>query len=466
VRVAWVGPDPEDSAGVPYVATQLLLALARQGVELDCFLTLRLEDVPEALRREPGLRLVCVPPRFAWDRWYSRGDLRGLVTYQGTRVVAQARLATLLAERHRAAPYDLLYQFSQLELFFLRRLRRSLPPIVLHPQVHAAGELRWHHRETPLALRSERRVWHLSARAMLAARAAMQRRDVQLAETVIAPSKRFADDVSRDYAVPLDRFVAIPNPADLERYRPFDAGSAHTGKLRLLFVSRLAVRKGVEMVVELSHRLVDVSDRVHIDVAGAPDMWSNYRGLLRDLEPDLATYWGSTFEGTLSPERLRSLYRSAHALLQPSHYEPFALTVAEALASGVPVVASDAVGAAEEVDRRCCCVFPAGDASRFESSVRGLLARLDTDEAPALRALARAEAERLFSLPAVAGRVEAALEATIERASPRSLRTRLPTGRSTSEPPTSSAAGSGRASVASGRCTSHEASVEPCPRSQ
>ena len=55
------------------------------------------------------------------------------------------------------------------------------------------------------------------------------------------------------------------------------------------------------------------------------------------------------------------LFRAADALLVPSHYEPGSLGVGEALASGVPVVVSDAVGPAEVLDPRTCRVFPTGD---------------------------------------------------------------------------------------------------------
>ena len=91
----------------------------------------------------------------------------------------------------------------------------------------------------------------------------------------------------------------------------------------------------------------------------------------------------------------------------PSRYEPFALTVAEALASGLPVVVSDQVGAREGVDGRVCRVFADGDLDSFESSVRGLLDDLKSGERDGLSRIARGEAERLFASDAVAQQLAA-----------------------------------------------------------
>ncbi len=71
-------------------------------------------------------------------------------------------------------------------------------------------------------------------------------------------------------------------------------------------------------------------------------MFSDYTPLLKDLHPDVGIY-----DGYRNAEEVAQLHRSADIVLQPSHYEPFVLTVGEALASGSPVVASDEVRATE-----------------------------------------------------------------------------------------------------------------------
>jgi alpha-1,3-rhamnosyl/mannosyltransferase len=64
---------------------------------------------------------------------------------------------------------------------------------------------------------------------------------------------------------------------------------------------------------------------------------------------------GVRIERRASPARLASLYASAAALVHPSLYEGFGLTVLEAMAAGAPVIASRARGV-----REVC-----GDAARY-----------------------------------------------------------------------------------------------------
>jgi glycosyltransferase involved in cell wall biosynthesis len=403
MRLAWLGPAPDDGGGVPYVGTLLLDGLLRLGVEIDCFFVSGDTDAPAVLRGHENLSLIREATSWRWNAWYSRTPLVSFVTGQSARALAQARLARAITRLHAKRPYDAVYQFSQPELLALRPARRRLPPFVLHPQTHAAGELRWHRRESALARRCEPWTQHYGARALLRGRARVQRSDMRVARLVVASSERFRGHLVADYDIPRARTTVVPNPIDVSRFSP--GGAATNGRpLTILFVSRMSVRKGVEQVVALSHRLHDLAGSVRIVLVGDATLWSDYRCLLDDLDPSTATH-----RGWCEPDELSRLYRDAALLVQPSRYEPFALTVAEALAAGVPVVASDEVGATEGVDGQCCRTFPAGDLEAFEGSVRAALDSLRSGGRATLSAIARREAERLFSPEVVARRLLAAI---------------------------------------------------------
>ena len=404
MRIAWIGPSPTCDGGATYVATQLLRELVRAGAEVDCYLGARPEELPDVLLGEDRLRFVLCPNRWRWDRWYSRTPLLAFFSGMLARLRTQHALVRCIARRHAERPYDVVYQFSQPELGGLRRHRSVLPPIVVHPATHAAGELTWFRREADLARRSEPLFRRVSAGAVLSFRTLVQRRDLPRADRVIGVSRRFAEHLAADYRIPAKRLGFVVNPIDLDRFHPRN-GTSHVGPPLLLFVSRISVRKGVELVVGLSHRLADLEGQVEILVIGGPTRWSDYRKLLADLNPDVAAYGGQ-----LDPAALVGLYNEAAAVLAPSQYEPFALTVGEALASGTPVVVSDEVGAAEGVDPSVCSVFPRGNLDAFEAAVRRMLAEVGGADRSKLSALARGEAERLFAPPMVGRRLLAELE--------------------------------------------------------
>lgn len=404
MRIAWIGPTPSTDGGAPYVATQLLRELACAGAQVDCFLDVRSEQIPSTLRQQPGLRFILRPTAWRWGRWYNRTPMLAFFSGSLFRLRAKWLLSGAIAERHARRPYDVVYQFSQSELSGLRRFRDILPPIVVHPSTHAAGELAWYRREAALARRCEPLGRRLMARAMLTVRAAMQRQQVPRADRVLGVSRRFAEHLAADYRIPPERLGVVINPIDLDRFRPGD-GHAPDGPLTLLFVSRISVRKGVDLIVDLSHRLVDLEGQVRLLVVGGPTMWSDYRKLLSELNPRIATYIDE-----VPPDALCHLYHRAATVLQPSQYEPFALTVGEALAAGTPVVVSDEVGAGEHADPRVCSIFPRGDLDAFESSVRAAIALARSADRARLSELARNEAERLFAPPTVAAKLLGELE--------------------------------------------------------
>jgi glycosyltransferase involved in cell wall biosynthesis len=179
--------------------------------------------------------------------------------------------------------------------------------------------------------------------------------------------------------------------------------------VKLLFVSRLAVRKGVEQVVELSRRLADMEGRVAIDVIGDASLFSDYRHLLEDANPAICTYLG-----VRTGEQVMEHLRASHALVQPSWYEPFALTVGEALATGLPVLVTTAVGAQEGVAADVCRRFDAGDIDALERETRRLVDELAVPgRAAELATLARDEARRLFASDVCARQIASALEALL-----------------------------------------------------
>jgi glycosyltransferase involved in cell wall biosynthesis len=407
VRIAWTGPRPGSGGGVRGVARQLIEGLLEAGHEVDCYLTGTQAELPPALQDRSGLHVEWLTTPWRWDRWYSRTRTSAFVTGLAARAVAFSVLGRRLCAAHARRPYDVVYQFSRIELLGLRHRLARLPPVVVHPGAHAAGELRWWRAEAALVRRCEAWYRRTAVRAVLTVRSQVQRRHLRRAAAVICPSEHFRADVERDYGVGPERTHVVAYPVDLERFTP-RLSHREAGPPQVLFVGRVAVRKGIDVLVEVTRRVAELERDIRFRVVGGPSQWSDYRSVLADADRG-----NTTVVGSLAAEELAEELRRADVLVVPSKYEPFGLTVAEALASGVPVVASEAVGAAEGVDPRCCRLVPVDDPAATEAAVVDVTA-LATETAGETRAVARSEAERLYDPERFLSAVTAVLERVAE----------------------------------------------------
>jgi glycosyltransferase involved in cell wall biosynthesis len=417
LRIAWLGPAPGGYSGVRGVAAELLLGLSEMGHAIDCFLpaadgqgTVSVAGNEQVTFGEgnlsfgDGVRFVWGTSRWEWNRWYSRNKVMAFASGIVARGVASLRLRRQVLRRHREQPYDLVYQFSSIETPALpRRLARSVP-LVIHPETHIAGELRWLLAERDLALRCQPRPVFAAVAAMLMVRARLQRRSIRRASLVICISSVFRDHLVRDYGVPPEQTVVVPNPMRAAR---FVLSERTIGRPpTVLVLGRISVRKGLEDVISLARLLLAREVPVCIRIFGGPTLWSDYTRLLDDL-PENAEYLGLLSAAEVTAELARD-----DVLLQAAKYEPFGLTVAEALAAGVPVLATSEVGAIEGVEGEVAAVVEPGDVAGMADALTLMLEGLASDPG-GLRSLARSEAERLFAPEAVCERISTALQALV-----------------------------------------------------
>jgi glycosyltransferase involved in cell wall biosynthesis len=111
---------------------------------------------------------------------------------------------------------------------------------------------------------------------------------------------------------------------------------------------------------------------------------------------------------------VEELERSDIVLLT-SKYDPCPMSVLEALAAGVPVVATNEVGSIEDVDRTVAAEVALGDVAGIATAITEMLERLRANPAET-RSLARAEAERRFAPDVVCEQISDALERLVHGA--------------------------------------------------
>lgn len=121
------------------------------------------------------------------------------------------------------------------------------------------------------------------------------------------------------------------------------SGRRHPGQTTFLCSGALIRRKGVDLLARAFLRLVAERPDVRLKFMGDGEMRPR---LERELQPVAARV---EFTGFRAWEHLPAEYRTADVLCVPSRHDGWGLVVPEALAAGLPVIASDRTGAALEL---------------------------------------------------------------------------------------------------------------------
>jgi glycosyltransferase involved in cell wall biosynthesis len=163
-----------------------------------------------------------------------------------------------------------------------------------------------------------------------------------------------------------------------------DPGTGDHGGRYALFVGRLSPEKGIRTLLRAWEQL---GGRMPLKIAGAGPMQSLANGSPPGVE----------WLGQRPREQVVALMRQACVLVFPSEwYEGFPLIIAEAFATGLPIVASRLGAMAELIqDRHTGLLFTPGDAIALAAGVEWALAH--PRELAEMRRRARAEFEAKYT---------------------------------------------------------------------
>lgn len=252
--------------------------------------------------------------------------------------------------------------------------------------------------ETGLTDREAQRLRALEADAL----SAMHR--------IVVPSARtFADVVAM--GVPAELVAVVPPGTDPA---PPAAGSTD-GVVRLLSVATLTPRKGHMTLIGALARLGPSLPRGerekpvvwHLLVVGSADRDPEHAARLREAVAAAGLGDRVALAGELADDALAAAFQGADLFVQASHHEGFGMALAEALARGLPVVAT-AVGAAPDlVPGDAGVLVPPGDADALAAALGRVIA--DPRERCRLAAGARRAAAALPGWEETARRFAGAL---------------------------------------------------------
>ncbi|MEX0837725.1 MAG: N-acetyl-alpha-D-glucosaminyl L-malate synthase BshA [Gemmatimonadota bacterium] len=215
----------------------------------------------------------------------------------------------------------------------------------------------------------------------------------------------------RDFAVPAERIEVIPNFVDTDLFRPgrepcHRASLAPGGEPIVMHVSNFRAVKRVEDVVEVFSRIRAKLPARLVFVGDGPE-----RPRAAQRADDLGVRDDVLFLGKHAS--VDELLPCADLFLLPSENESFGLAALEAMASGAPVVASNAGGLTEVIEHEVSgYLFPIGAVE--EMAEAGIRLLTDSDLHDRIATAARARAIDRFSAAPVASRYEDLYRRVIE----------------------------------------------------
>jgi phosphatidylinositol alpha-mannosyltransferase len=161
-------------------------------------------------------------------------------------------------------------------------------------------------------------------------------------------------------------YVITPNGVDYERFASASPRViGYPGRPKVLFLSRLEKRKGIDVLLEAMGRLSDIG--CELVVAGDGPQ----RGAAQVKAQSLGIE--THFLGRVAEDDVAPLFKSATVFCAPGiGGESFGIVLVEAMSAGVPVVCSDLPGF-REVAAGAAELVPPGDAGALADALRGVL---------------------------------------------------------------------------------------------
>lgn len=294
----------------------------------------------------------------------------------------------------RLGPADVVHAFANFALETGRRARAGGAMTVLdRASAHVSVQRRIIEEEC-----RRFRVREVQSRPELHERAL---REYDEADAIIAPST-FVRTTFVEAGVPAAKIHVVPLGVDASTVV---GAKRRTGRFRVLYVGGVTLRKGIPYLLEAMRLLSGDFELVLVGVV-SPGL----RSLVTASRPR------PTIVGPVDREQLARLYQEAAVLVLPSVEDGFGLVVLEAMACGVPVIVTTAVGASDVVrEGTDGFVVPPRDPEAIADRISRLRDR--PDAAAAMRTAA-AERARTYSWDTYGDRIVEAYGRILESRRP------------------------------------------------
>ena len=289
------------------------------------------------------------------------------------------RVARIL--RERAGDFDVVHDNQCLGYGILDIARRIPTLATIHHPITIDHRLE----------RQAATPWRRISLARWYAFTRMQKRVSRRLPKVITASGTGSRDAALELGVDPTRITVVHNGVDMELFRPLPRIARIPGRI-ITTTSADVPLKGLVYLIEALAKIRTERD-AHLVVIGTPRPGGR---VLKAIER-FGVADSVVFESKIDSLRLVELYASSEVAVVPSLYEGFSLPAAEAMSSGVPVVATTG-GALPEVvgtDGTCGALVPPRDVGALATAIGDLLA--DPARRDAMGAAGRERVHQMFT---------------------------------------------------------------------
>ena len=179
------------------------------------------------------------------------------------------------------------------------------------------------------------------------------------ATKLIAVSQSLSKRIEAEFGVSAQ---VIPNivQTDLFEYVP-----SYSHALNYISVGNLIKRKGMDILIKAFVKLLDLTPKARLTIIGNGPMRSELKALVAKLE--LAEY--VTFTGRLSRPDIAQYFAKSDFFVLSSRSETFGVVYIEAMATGLPVIATRCGGPEDFIDDTCGVLVPVDDVDALASAM-------------------------------------------------------------------------------------------------
>jgi D-inositol-3-phosphate glycosyltransferase len=311
-------PGGAKAGGLNVYVLELARQLAAAGNEVDIFSRAIAPEFDEVVDIAPGLRAIHLPA----------GPLEALSPEALFEHLGAFETAVLEFHARDRSAYDVLHSHYWLSGLVGEKLKTAwnVPHVTMF---HTLGEVKnrssYNEHETALRIESEAAV-------------------IAGADRVICATDQERAFIRQLYGADSDKVTVIPLGVDLDRFRPAAKNLAREAlglkdERIVLFVGRIEPLKGVDILIDAA-ALLDSDVDCSVLIVGGDESSEAQVQKLQDLARGRGIDHRVAFVGAVDHDQLPLYYNAADVCVVPSHYESFGLVAIEAMASGVPVVAS------------------------------------------------------------------------------------------------------------------------------